>query len=207
MMALTYVQLATGAPSDNFPVTISVNDQTQLLLSSTGQDVGVSSVTFNLSQGQTQTPQFWVYALGNPGSAGLSVSATGYNGGGTATIDPSGFIFDNQNFTTTLSSAPTTIYVQPAVLDPVYLSPIAVQQLRPGMTNTQVTITLTDQPNSGGPSKVGTITVDPVVFNGADNPNLQITSFQPLGVGQTFLQLTSPGFSSSSSQVTATVTQ
>jgi hypothetical protein len=208
MMATTYVQLATGAPSDGFPITVSVNDSTQLLLSTTGLDTGSSSLTFTLSQGQTQSPQFWVYALGNPGSAALTVTATGYNGGGTITIDPSGFIFNNQNFSTTLSSAPTTIYVQPAALDPVYLTPVAVQQLQPGMTNTQVTITLTDQPSQGnGASKVGSITINPVIFNGADNPNQQITSFQPIGVGQTLLQLTSPGFSSSSSQVTATVTQ
>jgi hypothetical protein len=208
MMAKTYILLATGAPSNGFPVTVSVSDPTQLLLSSTGQDSGVNSLTFTLDQGQTQSPQFWVYAMGSPGTASLMVTATGYNGGGTITIDPSGFVFNNQNFSTTLSSAATTIYVQPAALDPVYLGPVAVQQLQPGMTNTQVTVTLTDEPNQGGgPSKVGQITINPVVFNGADDPNQQITSFQPIGVGQTLLQLTSPGFSTSSSEVTASVTQ
>jgi hypothetical protein len=71
-----------------------------------------------------------------------------------------------------------------------------------------VTVTLTDQPSQGsGPSKVGQITQNPVTFNGDDNPNQQITSFQPIAAGQTLLQLTSPGFSNSSSEVTATVTQ
>jgi hypothetical protein len=144
--------------------------------------------------------------LGNPGTASLTITATGFNGGGSITIDPSGFIFNNQNFTTSLDSAPTTIYVESAALDPVYLGPVAVQYLQPSMTNVQVTVTLTDQPNQGsGPSKVGSITIDPVVFSGSASTQ-EITSFQPIGVGQTLLQLTSPGFSTSSSEVTATVT-
>jgi hypothetical protein len=75
------------------------------------------------------------------------------------------------------------------------------------MTDTQVTVMLTDQPyqGAGNPSQVGKITVNPVVFDGADNPNQQITSFVPIGVGQTLLQLTSPGFGTSGSQVTAAV--
>ncbi len=209
LMTTTYGQLGTGVTSDNSAVTISVSDSTQLLLSYTGQDAGQSSLTFTFSQGQTNTPQFWVYALGAPGTATLNISAPdNVTGSGTVAIDPSGFTFINQNFTTTLGAAATTIYVQPAALDPVYLSQVAVQQLRPGMTNTQVTVTLTDQPSQGsGASKVGMITLNPVVFNGADNPNYEITSFNPIGVGQTLLQLTSPGFSQWSSGVTATVQQ
>jgi hypothetical protein len=207
LMTTTYGQLVQGAPSDNYAVTISVTDST-LLLSATGADVGTSSLTFNLSQGQTQTPQFWVYAIGSPGTSTLNISASGESGTGVITIDPSGFVFQNQNFSTALGAAPTTLYVVPAALDPQFLNLVVVQQLRPGMTNTQVTVTLTDQPSQGpGPSKVGEITVNPVVFNGADDPNQQITSFQPIGAGQTLVQLTSPGFSSSSSEVTATVTQ
>ncbi len=209
LMTTTYGQLATGVTTDNSVVTISVADSSQLLLSYTGQDSGQSSLTFTFSQGQTTTPQFYVYALGTPGTATLNLTAPdNVSGSGTVTIDPSGFTFINQNFTTTLGAAATTIYIQPAALDPVYLSQVAVQQLRPGTTNTQVTVTLTDQPSQGGgSSKVGSITLNPVVFNGADNPNYQITSFEPIGVGQTLLQLTSPGFSQWSSGVTATVQQ
>jgi hypothetical protein len=65
-------------------------------------------------------------------------------------------------------------------------------------------VTLTDQ---SGTSPVGSITVNPVTFNGADSPNSRTTSFQPLNVGSTLLGLTSPGFTTSSSQVTATVIQ
>jgi hypothetical protein len=179
------------------------------LLSLTGADAGSGSLTLKLGQGQRQTPSFFVYGIGNPGTAVLTMSAQGYATGTlNVQIDPSGFVFNNQNFQTTLSAIATTIYIQPAALDPLYLSQVAVQPLRPGMTNTQVTVKLTDQPSQGsGPSKVGKITVNPVVFNGDDNPNEQITSFQPIGVGQTLLQLTSPGFSNSASEVTATVAQ
>jgi hypothetical protein len=184
-----------------------VSDPAQLLLSATGTDLGTSSLTFYLNQGQTQTPQFWVYGLGNPGTPTLNITTASLSGSGAMTIDPSGFVFQNQNFSTATGNAPTTLYIMPATLDPVYLLPVAIQQLRPGMTGTQVTVTLTDQPSHGpGPSQVGQITVNPVVFNGADNPNQQITSIVPIGAGQTLLQLTSPGFSTSGSQVTATVT-
>lgn len=209
LMATTYGTLGIGVPSDNYAVTISVASSAQLLLSATGTDAGVASLTFKLGIGQAQTPQFWVYGIGNPGTAVLNISAPGYAKGSlNAQIDPSGFVFQNQDFTTTLKAIATTIYIQPAALDPQYLSQVAVQPLRPGMTNTKVTVVLTDQPSQGGgQSKVGKITVNPVVFNGADNPNEQITSFQPIGVGQTLLKLSSTGFSNSASEVTATVTQ
>jgi hypothetical protein len=41
----------------------------------------------------------------------------------------------NQNFSTALGNAPTTLYIAPAALDPMYLLPVAIQQLRPGMTD------------------------------------------------------------------------
>jgi len=209
LMTTTWANLQIGVPSNNYVVTVSVASSSQLLLSATGTDAGSASLTFKLSQGSNYTPQFWIYGIGSPGQANLTIAAKGYATlTETVTIDPSGFVFNNQNFSTTTTSIATTLYIQPAALDPEYLTQVAVEQLRPGMTNTKVTVTLTDQPSQGsGASKAGKITVNPVVFNGADNPNEQITSFEAIGVGQTLLQLTSPGFSNSASEVTATVTQ
>jgi len=74
----------------------------------------------------------------------------------------------------------------------VYLGPVAVQYLQPSMTNVQVTDTLTDQPNQGsGPSKVGSITINPVVFNGSASTQ-EITSFQQIGVARLCCSLPHP---------------
>jgi hypothetical protein len=209
LMTTTQANFQVAVPSNSYVVTVSVASTAQLLLSATGTDAGTASLTFKLAQGAYQTPQFWVYGIGSPGSATLKISAQGYaTATPTVQIDPSGFVFNNQNFSTTTTAIATTLYIEPAALDPQYLTSVTVQQLRPGMTNTKVTATLTDQPSQGtGASKVGKITVNPVVFNGADSPNEQITSFEAIGAGQTLLKLTSPGFSNSASEVTATVTQ
>jgi hypothetical protein len=207
LMTTSQGELSAAAPAGGLQVTVSAADPTQVLLSATGTDAGSASLTFTFSQGQYQTPQFWVYSVGGLGSQTINISAPGYtSGSGIVTIDPSGFVFQSaSNFTTGLLDTPTTLYIAPSALDPMYLTQVAIQQLRPGLTNTQVTVTVTDEPSHSGPSTVGQITANPVVFNGADNPNQQVTSFQPIGVGQTLLQLTSPGFSASSSEITVVV--
>jgi hypothetical protein len=130
--------------------------------------------------------------------------APGYaNGTGIMTLDPSGFALQASDFTTHLTDNPTTITVVPAALVPTFLNVYAVEQLRPNQPNTKATLTLTDQ---SGTSPVGKITLNPVTFQGDDNPNSQTTSFQPLNAGSTLIKITSPaGFTNASTQVTATV--
>jgi hypothetical protein len=204
LQTTTYGYLAQPAPTGGRTVTVSSSDTTKLLLSATGTTTGTGSLTFNIAAGQTVIPTFFVQALAGSGTATVTMSAPGYaNGTGTMTLDPSGFALQASDFTTHLTDNPTTLTVVPAALDPTFLNVVAVQQLRPNQPNTKATLTLTDQ---SGTSPVGKITLNPVTFQGDDNPNSQTTSFQPLHAGSTLIKITSPtGFTNASTQVTATV--
>jgi hypothetical protein len=211
LQSTTYGTLGVGAPSGGITVLLTSADSTKVLLSKSATTVGTASISYNLTSGQSQTPSFYVQAIGNPGTAqnpvtvAIMISAPGVaNGSGNVTIVPSGFVFQTSNFTTHVTDTATTLTIVPSALDPTYLTSTAVQQIQPGLTNIPAMVTLTDQ---SGTSPVGSITVNPVTFNGADSPNSRTTSFQPLNVGSTLLGLTSPGFTTSSSQVTATVIQ
>ncbi|MGA2263579.1 MAG: hypothetical protein ABSH28_19355, partial [Acidobacteriota bacterium] len=211
-----YVSLGVAPPVAT-TVTITSPDPTKLLLSSDGTTLGNSSISFNLNAGQTYTPQFFVQATGGPictvtpctaANYALSVTAAGYNPAtAMITINPSGFALQGSDFATTTSSSSTTLTVVPAMLDPMYLNALQIQQLIPGSTGTQATITLSD-PNTAQPSTIGDIVPSPnVIFNGVDVPNYRTSSFQPVAVGTGILRVTSPaGFSQSSNQVTVTVT-
>jgi 6-phosphogluconolactonase (cycloisomerase 2 family)/HSP20 family molecular chaperone IbpA len=204
LQTTTYGYLAQPVPAGGRTVTVTSSDTTKFLLSATGTSTGTGTLTFNMAAGQQYTPTFYVQALAGSGTATVNISAAGYaNGTGTMTLYPSGFALQASDFTTHLSDNPTTLTVVPAALDPTFLNVYAVQQLRPNQPNTKATLALTDQ---SGTSPVGTITLNPVTFQGDDTPNSQTTSFQPLHAGSTLIKITSPsGFSNASSQVTATV--
>ncbi len=204
LQTTTYGTLAQPAPTGGRTVTVTSSDTTKLLLSATGTTTGTGTLTLSLAAGQQSIPAFYVQALAGSGTATITMSASGYaNGTGTMTLYPSGFALQASDFTTHVSDNPTTLTVVPAALDPMFSNVYAVQQLRPNQPNTKATLTLTDQ---SGTSPVGKITVNPVTFQGDDNPNSQTTSFQPLNTGSTLIKITSPsGFTNASSQVTATV--
>ncbi len=87
------------------------------------------------------------------------------------------------------------------MLDPVFLNLQSVQQLRPGIGPVHVTVTSSN-------TAVGTITLSPVEFNGADSPNERTTSFVPLAVGSSVIKAEGPvGFqiASNNNFITATV--
>jgi hypothetical protein len=199
-----YVTLGAPSPSGGTQVTISVNTA-QALLSTSATTVGAGTLTLSVGAGLTNTSTFYIQALQDSGTLTVQIAAPLYATSiGSVTLYPSGFVLSTNNFSTTTGSSPTTLTVQPAALDPQYLTTYQVEQLRAGMSNTQATLTMTDNPGAAG--SVGAITVNPVIFNGADVPNSQTTSFQPLNVGSTVIRVQSPaGFSQSSSQVVATV--
>ena len=62
------------------------------------------------------------------------MAAPGYTSGtGTVTIDPSGFIITSGNISTTTFSPPTSINIQPAILNPNILTLYTYGQLSPGI--------------------------------------------------------------------------
>jgi hypothetical protein len=203
------VTLSVAAPAGGVEVTVTVADTGKALLSTDAvtAGIGTGTLTFVIPEGGASTPEFYVQALAGSGSVQYTASATGQYNARTSviTLVPSGFVIPGigPSFTTTLSSSDTTLIVSPAALDPVTLNYAGTQQLRPGMTNTNVFVR-TD-PN---PSPAGQITLSPLVFNGGDDPNFRTTSFHPTAVGSTVIRVTAPGFSTASNNnnVTANVT-
>jgi hypothetical protein len=211
LQTTTSASLGAPAPSGGVTMTVTVADPTKALLSTSATAAGSASLTFNITAGQSSTPTFYVQALqgSNPDGSGSEVvqytaSAPGYaNQSSNITLYPSGFVITSfgTGFTTQVGAADTTLTVVPAALDPVSLNYYTQQQLRPGMTNTQVTVTSSN-------TAVGTITVSPVTFNGADSPNSRTTSFHPAGAGSSVIKVTGPtGFrpASNNNNITATV--
>ncbi len=191
-------------------MTITVADPTKAVLSTSATVAGSASIVFNIAAGSSSVPTFFVQALGGstPDGSGsetvqYTASAPGYNSEtSTITLNPSGFIINSPgSFSTTVGAANTTLTIVPARLDPFFLNYQATQQLRPGIGPVNVTVT-------SGNTAVGTITVSPVVFNGADSPNSMTTAFDPLAAGTSVIVVQGPaGFqtASNNNHITATV--
>jgi hypothetical protein len=151
-------------------------------ISSSSSVAGVAGVpvTFNSVTG-TNVGTVWVQGL-TTGSATLTVAAPGYTSGtGTVTIDPSGFIITSGNISTTTFSPPTTIDVQPAILNPGILTVYTYGQLSPGVGAPQIDVVNTAN------LAIGSITTSPVTFIGGDT--LETTSFLPSNAGTTTISL------------------
>lgn len=200
------VTLAVAAPTGGVTVTLTSPDTTRLLLSTSTTTLGTGSVTVNISAGATSNSTTKVYAqsLDSSGTIGVVASAPQYaTSTGTLSLAPSGFAlydYSTESFTTTTSALATSLKVYPVVLNPSTLIVVAIETLRPGMSNTKVPVTSSQ-------TAVGTITLSPVTFQGGDNPNYQTTSFQPKAVGTTVISVGAPtGFSLASDRNNVTVT-
>jgi hypothetical protein len=233
------VSLAQPAPVDT-QVTISapvdpISMTCPVAFSADGASAGSCSLTRTVLQGQLSTPTFFIQAMPQssnvlplPVTVNLSASGSTF-GQNTALVNvyPSGFAFQQGNFTTTTLSSATTVTVVPAALDPLLSNVFQVQQLRFGSGAIPVLVTF-DNPSIGSVQPpCATAGVNPpcatVIFNGDDNPNFKITSFQPAAdlQGKTsdtgVLRLMvcsdmlcgsqSTAFSSSSSQIAVTVNE
>ncbi len=165
--------------------------------------MGSTSITFTNVGG---TSPLTFYVLGESvGSAAINVTATGYNGAATITVDPAGFGFSTApTFSTTTLSGNTTLTVTTLVLNPGTLTEIASGlPLNGGAPSASIAVTSSS-------SAVGTILTSPVVI-AAGASSVQ-TSFQPVGAGSSTIALGSQpsGYSTPSQaayvQGTATVT-
>jgi trimeric autotransporter adhesin len=202
------ISLGTAPTSPGITVTVSITNGTgSANVSGSSSAAGAAGVpvTFN-NVTSTSVGTVWVQGL-TPGAATITVTpaaGSGYSSGmGTVTIDPSGFVITSGSFSTTTFSPPTTIDLQPAILNPDILTVYSYGQLTPGIG--QFTIEL-----DGDDALVGNVT-SPVTFNGGDT--LDTSSFTPVGAGPDTLTLGpqpfAAGFSTPSqqqyTQITATV--
>ena len=186
-----------AAPPSPVDVTVTVSAPTVAVISDSVTTVGVNSITFS---GVTGTSVGTVTVQGLAvGVTAIVATAPGYNdGNSTATVDPSGFIFQSPgNFTTTVAAANTNMNVRPYRLNPTTLNVVQIQTVRAGLS---VDVEVT----SSAPA-VGVITTSPLTFIG--NDNFETTQFDPLTAGSTQIEVVAPtGFSTPSNFQTITAT-
>ncbi len=185
--------ISLGAVSSP-PVTVTVTSSNPAvaLLSPSATSVGSASISF--SNVTNIVPPFYVQGQA-AGTASITVSAPGYNNGtGTITVDPVGIILSNGLYiATTTTSAPTSLSLTTALLDPVSLAVVSYTGTpNPGTGAFSIPVTSSN-------TAVGTITTSPVVFTAGSVS--ATTSFTPVGVGTTTISLgTQPaGFTATSS--------
>src|SRR3954453_19516810 len=112
----TSVRLSEHAPADGLTVTITSEDPKKLLLSETPDKPGQRSITLTVKAQYVETPDFFLQAGSELGTANYSVTAEGYEqASGKAIIGPSGIMFQGPykapTFkTTTGASARITVY-------------------------------------------------------------------------------------------------
>ena len=136
------VSLGANPPSSE-TMTITSSSPNVLLANLPGGPFS-QSITTTIQTNGTGASGFSVQALANTGTATITASAPGYTLGTTiVTRVPSGFAWSNGSFSTTTFSAPTTLTVLLAQLNPTTLAYAGAQELRTGATSVTVTLTST----------------------------------------------------------------
>src|ERR1035438_4013515 len=127
------------------PVNVTITSlSANVMLSKSASVAGTSSVTFT-SVTSTSVGTVYVQGQGNTGTATIKAVATntsngnpaGYNQGtGTITVMPSGFIIypGQGDIAATPQSSPTTITLEPAILNPGILTYAGTGTLNPNVT-------------------------------------------------------------------------
>jgi hypothetical protein len=199
----TNITLNGVAPTGGLTVTITSNDPSRLLLSSTASGAGKASIDMLVPAGLGRTADFYVYPLDNTGTATYTAMAPGFGSTtGTVTLARSGFVIQvsgpvgTSSFLTTSGAPPTTVNVLAAILD-AGSNYVATQALAGG-TSASVSVTSSS-------TAVGTIGTSPVTVQGGSNQ--ASTLFQPVSAGSTTLSVGTPaGFSAAvQSSIQATV--
>jgi hypothetical protein len=193
----------TGAPGSDQILTITSNDPSRLLFSVGPAAAGASSLPLAncaandftckvvVRAGQNHSADFYIHALDSTGTATYTVSMTGFPlATGTVTFQPSGILIQGPSglgnvITTTTGSAPTTLTVESAMLDPVQHTMVELQLVasNPGSPAVQVNVTSSN-------TNFGTITASPVTIPAGSAATT--TSFQPVANGQTTISASVP---------------
>jgi hypothetical protein len=120
---------------------------------------------------------FYIQGL-TVGSTTITLSAPGFaNAVINVTVDPSGFvIYSPGNFSTTTTSADTSITIAPAILSPGVLTVLGYASLNPGLGTVSVPVGSTSP-------QIGTVT--PTSLSYTTNSYLVSTTFHPIATGTT----------------------
>jgi hypothetical protein len=193
--------LNLGAPAgaNGLVVTVTSGDPTRVRLSTDPGVAGTASVTIAFAPGaQSSATPLYVQALAGTGSVGLVATAPrSASAASTATLGPSGFMFDSGSFTTTTQSPNTMLTVAAVALDPTTMAHIADQAVRGGFA--------VDVMLANSAPGMGTLTSNPVHFAGGAMTGT--TAFDPAEVGSTMLSVMPPaGFATPSDAADVAVT-
>jgi hypothetical protein len=179
--------LGAPAPAGGLDVTITSADAARLLLSTSQTAAGSASILLHVNAGSSSIPTYYVQALDGSGTVQYTAAASGYQtDSASATLHPSGFILNTNNFTTNTFAPNVTIRIDASRLNPTNLHWAQTMELRAGLT---VPVTVTSSNTA-----VGTIVGSPVSFSGGDL--LKNVAFDPQSSGTSTVSITTPtGFS------------
>jgi hypothetical protein len=188
--------IATPAPAGGLVITLTSNDS-HLLLSTTGQDKGLPSISVTIPAG-SQTANYYIYALASSGSGSYTATSPGYTSKtDTITYYPSAvqalgeFAFGGQQYlNASVSAGPTTIPLITAVVDS---GGNFLVQLPLSGAASAVTVSLTSSSPSIG-TVVPSVTIPPGsgIFALVPSPGSVSATFTPVAVGKTTITLSTP---------------
>jgi PKD domain len=195
--------LAIGqlAPAGGLRVTLTSNNPSQLLLSSTATSVGSSSITLTIPPG-ANIASYFIQALGNSGTATYTASVPGYTSRtGTIPLTASGAVLAPPLglgvpfFFTTVASGAAPFTVSMAQLNPDN-SFGTVQQVAGGKS---VTVSLNNTS-----ATVGSIASPVTIAGGSDSAT---ANFTPISSGSTTISVVRPtGYAAASNNTSVAVT-
>ena len=196
LQTVTGIAFSAAVPPGGATMTITSNDSSKLLLSTTATAAGSTSIILNLQAGRTRTQDFYVHGLAGAGTASYIATATGFGPvTGFVNLRPSGFVISGPfglgaDFYTTPGAANSDLTIMPGMLDGS-LNYVAQQSVRAGL-NVSVNVRSSD-------TAVGDITNGTVTIAGGNNSAQ--TAFHPKAEGNTVLSALAPaGFSTPSSK-------
>ncbi len=211
MQTAGQVGLGQAAPPEGVAMTVTSEDPSKLLISSSATEVGSGSVVIQVPGGAFGGTVY-LQALSDTGKINYTASAPGYQSrSGVVTLAQSGFViagplsFPHSGFkrepgfvTSLAGHIKTAISVYSAYLDPEThrTADVTVQPLRAGIS---VTATI-----ENSKPEVGSTDRKITVAGGTDTGH---SEFTPLSVGQTILSIVTPeGFSTSANSTYLRVT-
>lgn len=181
------------APAGGAQVTIASTDPTKLIVSTSPTVVGSGSIMLTIPAGTASTPFFVLQALAQDANpVMLTAAATGFTSTSiNIALPPSEFVFNSAagGFTTTTFSANTPLDIRScAAISTSNLTCNIYQPLRAGVS-ANVALTATDVPP--GMNVGAIIGTNPVPF-AANQGSSSVAIFDPVNIGQTTLQITTP---------------
>ena len=173
----TQIKLSAPSPSEGLLITVKSNDPAKLLLSASPTAAGSESIQLRVESGRIASPDFFLQALSDSGTASYIASTPGRPAStGSVTLVPSSLVIAGNPITTVAGAPPARITVYAAQADDTGRFTIA-RPVRGGFT-VPVRVISSDP-------KVGVAAATPLAIAGGDSR--AITQFTAATAGVTTL--------------------